>query len=375
LGNLIKNLIKAIFFIIIINFLNPYSIRSADEIDTFISANEKLNLKEENYQNPYILGPGDYLFIQFYGVKPFSREYFIDREGFLFLPEIGKFYGSGKTINELKQELINAYKEYIIQPEIDIYITIYRPISVYIYGEVNSPGLYNFIRKNRVSKDNLSFDFDNNIELDSMENDQNLLPPKIYNAIKFAKGVTNNADLSNIEVVRTNSKSQGGGKIKTSLNLLETITSGSQNQNIALMDGDSIYIPKSDVVLKDQVLAINRTNLNPDKIIVYVTGNVIKSGPAPLKKGSTLLQAIASTGGKKLMTGSIQFIRFNKNGKTYKSIFRYDPNAPINSAKNPILMDGDIINVRKTLLGNVTEVLGDVSPPILSGYGLYSIFD
>ena len=36
-------------------------------------------------------------------------------------------------------------------------------------------------------------------------------------------------------------------------------------------------------------------------------------------------------------------------------------------------MDGDIINVRKTLLGTTTEVLGEITSPIVSGYGLYSI--
>ena len=38
-------------------------------------------------------------------------------------------------------------------------------------------------------------------------------------------------------------------------------------------------------------------------------------------------------------------------------------------------MDGDVINVRETLLGNTTKVLREFSSPILSGYGLYKIFN
>ena len=94
-----------------------------------------------------------------------------------------------------------------------------------------------------------------------------------------------------------------------------------------------------------------------------------------LKKGSSLIQAIASTGGKKLMTGKVEFIRFNDDGTTTKRKFRYNENAEINSAKNPILMDGDIINVNKTILGTTTEVIGEVSSPLLSGYGIYSLFN
>ena len=40
-----------------------------------------------------------------------------------------------------------------------------------------------------------------------------------------------------------------------------------------------------------------------------------------------------------------------------------------------ILMNGDIINVNRTLLGTSTEILKEVSNPILSGYGLYKIFN
>ena len=35
-------------------------------------------------------------------------------------------------------------------------------------------------------------------------------------------------------------------------------------------------------------------------------------------------------------------------------------------------MDGDIINVRKTLLGSTTEVLEEVSSPLVTGYGLFT---
>ncbi len=38
-------------------------------------------------------------------------------------------------------------------------------------------------------------------------------------------------------------------------------------------------------------------------------------------------------------------------------------------------MDGDIINVRRTVLGSTTEIIGEFSRPILSGFALYKIFN
>ena len=153
------------------------------------------------------------------------------------------------------------------------------------------------------------------------------------------------------------------------------IKTGDQSNNILVNDGDSIFIPKSNNIILDQVLAINKTNINPGKIIVYVTGNVKKPGPATIEKGSSLVQAIASTGGKKLLTGKIEFLRFKKNGDTDKRSFKFNNNAIVNSYQNPVLMNGDVVHVNRTVLGKAAEVIGEFRNPILSGFGLYKLFD
>ena len=127
-------------------------------------------------------------------------------------------------------------------------------------------------------------------------------------------------------------------------------------------------------MIKEQILNINRSNISPEILTVFITGNVFKPGTVNLKQGSSLLQAVASSGGKKLLTGKIEFIRFNDDGTTLKYSFNYDQNAPINSRKNPILMSGDIINVRKTILGQSSSIIGEISSPVVGAYGLYKIF-
>lgn len=353
----------------------PSDINQKEIEKTKISISE--NETDTNYlQSEYLLGPSDEIYIKFEGIDIFSRKYSVDPEGFLNLPELDRFFVNGLTTKETKRKLQQEYSKYIFEPNIKISIITYRPISFYIFGEVKSPGLYSFTSNSNEVSNNPINDVYYQIGLERAKNDQGrATPPKLFNALQIARGVTNYADLSKIEVVRNNSISNGGGKIKAKINLLNLILDGDQTPNIRVFDGDSIFIPKNNNPIKSQIIAINQSNINPDIITVYITGNVVRGGAITLKKGSSLVQAIASSGGKKLMTGNVEFLRFNEYGVSKKYKFRYDGKAEINTKKNPILSQGDIINVNRTLLGKTTEIINEFSNPIISGLGIYSIFD
>ncbi len=337
----------------------------------------KTNLAKSQNNLPikseYILGVGDTLNIKFKGLDIFNDNYPIDPEGEINLPELYKVNVNNLTLRELKQKLENQYEEFIINPEIEITIKNYRPVTFYISGEVKNPGLYKLDYQTNGDNNNRSEPYITNQKNFTTEN--NKYVPKLFDAIKLSRGVNNTADLSKVKIIRDNSLSQGGGKIQTEVNFLDLILNGNQSQNVRLFDGDIIKIPRNEKIIKDQILAINKSNLSPNEILVYITGNVKNPGDAVLPRGASLIQSIASTGGKKLMTGYIDFIRFNDDGSTLKRTFRYDQNAQINTYKNPVLAEGDIINVRKTILGSTTEIISEISSPVLGGYGLYKIFD
>ena len=359
-------------------------IKFEENKSSLISKNFDTNKK----RSQYIIGPGDVIFIKFFGADFFSAPYLVNNEGYIDnLPEIESLFVDGYSILELEKILINKYEKYLFDPLINISINKYRPISVYIRGEVKRPGLYKFDgTSNKMSQNINPPEMSQNInplagydlkgstskymtqELESFE------LTKLFDLIKKANGVTNYADLSKILLLRNNSKGQGGGKLKAELNLLTLLENGDQSQNIRLMDGDSIFINKGEKMLKEQILSINKSNISPENITVFITGNVFKPGPVVLQQGASLLQAVASTGGKKLWTGNVEFIRFNEDGTNLKNSFRYDANAPINTTRNPILMSGDIINIRKTILGQSSNIIGEISSPVIGGYGLYKIF-
>ena len=334
-------------------------------------------------KSEYILDSNDILSISFNGLEIFSNLYKINLEGYLSLPELGQFYAAGYTIKELKQALEEQYEKYIIEPRLTISINEYRPVSIYLTGEVRNPGLYTIANKStfsvpgRTSSVTLKTSGNNVIKGFKNNNDSstNISSPKLFNALQLAEGVTVYADLANIKIVRKNSKTQGGGKIQTNINLMKLITDGDQSQNIRIFDGDSIFIPKSEKPIKAQVLSIYNSNLSSNEITVFVTGNVQKPGPTRLKKGSSLIQAVASNGGKQYFTGNVEFIRFNDDGSTDKRKFNFNPKAKKNTAKNPILMDGDIININRNILGKTARMINEISPPIVTSYGVYKIFE
>ncbi len=352
-------------------FLNPFNYSNglfSQEVKNENISNEK-KLPSKSVTVDYLLGPGDILYISFFEnqffeiTEPFfNGSYTISPEGKINLPEIGLVNFSGKTIREVEEELNLKYRDILFENNIKITIIDYREVSVHVRGEVLRPGLYSF--KEPAKSKNKLVD-QNNINSNQV---------KLFDLIKTAKGVTNYADLSKIVVYRNNSMSQGGGRIKTTVNLLALLENGDQSQNIRLMDGDSIFVTRGERMIKEQILSINKSNLSEDKMVVFITGNVVAPGQFNLRQGSSLNQAIASSGGKKIWTGRVEFVRFNDDGTTTKSSFPYDASAPINTSKNPILMSGDVINVETSLVGKTNVIIREIASPILSSYGLYKIF-
>ena len=350
------------------NFFN--SALKANELESKPN-NQEIEVLSSNY----IVDSGDSLYLNFTGTPIFSGLYTINPDGDIILPELNRYKVSNLTIEEIEYNLNKSYEKFIYNPDIKVSVISYRPINVYINGGIKRPGLYTFnVGSMGINKINMD-------ELSNLNVNDNQIPdqaskifiPRIFNVIKAAKGFNYNANLSNVKIIRNNSLRQGGGKIFTEVNLLSLFLEGDQKQNIRLYDGDSIFINEG-ISINKQILDLNRSNISPEFITVYVSGNVFKSGSIVLKQGSSLLQALASAGGKKNLSGNIAFLRFNPDGTIEKNKFKIDYSAQVNSRKNPILNDGDIVNVERSIIGKTTNVLNEISNPIISGYSLYRIF-
>tara|TARA_B100000886_G_scaffold307947_1_gene241299 strand:- start:3122 stop:4267 length:1146 start_codon:yes stop_codon:yes gene_type:complete len=364
-----------IFFLSIQQF--NFEVKSVENNikNTSIKSNKILNINA----NDYLLGPGDSVFIDFPGITLFSSIYAVDSNGYLTLPELKKFFVNGITPQELQKKLNKLYLEFIIDPSIIVSMAKYRPLKIYLSGEIRRPGLYN-LKYGQTSTNDGSLSLIKKNEFitsapTTIYSGVSVSTPRVFDALVLGRGITKYADLKSVEIIRNNSQSKGGGKIKANVDILSILEKGDQSQNIVLRDGDNIHVPRSQIIIRDQLLKINKTNLTPDFIDIYVNGNVEKSGKITLNQGVTLFEAIATVGGKKSFTGNIEFIRFDERGNTEKKILKYNPSREQNEKENPLLANGDIIIVRKNLFGKSTELMREISTPFVTGLGLYGIFN
>jgi len=341
---------KLSLFIFIFSSLPLIPAKSALETNAIEQKEINRELKSQ-----YLLGAGDALSIRFPGLSFYGGSYEIKPDGYLYLPEIGKVDAKGQTLKELTDILNKKYEEFIYDPQISITIDKFRPIKVTLRGEVNVSGLFYF-RKD-------------------IEEDKTYTQPKVFDLLRNSKGFTTEADLSNVIITRKNSKSQGGGKLKTTLNILSLIEEGDQSQNIDLYDEDDVFVSKSDSISLKTFNVINKSNITPNTIQVFINGNVSAPGEKTIIQGKSLFEAISAAGGVSPLTGDIEFIRINENGQNEKRIIKLSSYMPKGSKNNPILISGDIILVKRNLFGRVSSVLNEYTAPIINSFGIYKILD
>ena len=98
------------------------------------------NIPKDNF---YILGPGDQIHLKVSKLaKELDSVFIINGQGVANLKRLNNIYVEGLTIKELRILLNEEYSKYVINPNVELEILRYRPIKVYIDGEVESPGQY-----------------------------------------------------------------------------------------------------------------------------------------------------------------------------------------------------------------------------------------
>ena len=356
-----------------INLTHSNSLNDINYYENKGIKSQKINNFTEKEE--YILGPGDLIDIDVNNITELSGKYEIGPTGELYLPRLREIIGEGYTIEELRVKLKKKYSKYLINPEIYIRPISYRPIRVYVGGEVSRPGFYTLsgiLKNSKNIPDNFEerpFKINNNSLIDA-----NVFPT-VFDAIQASQGVTAYSDLSRINIIRRISKGKGGGKKYTELNFLSLLTDGNETQNIRLYDDDVIKVNKSEKVLIDQLISASNTNLSPDKLMVFVSGRVNNAGSIILPQGSSLNQALSAAGGPKIVRGKVEFIRFKRGGNSERRVFNFSPDKPISTSKNPILMNGDLIRVQDNILTATSSVLGELTSPFIGVYSILNFFN
>lgn len=346
----------------------------------------------------YILGVGDLLAISF-TQNPIQNEeglilpkltnfenYLIEGDGTVFLPRFNNLYVEGLTVSEFKNLLEKKYQKVFLKPVINIKVVRYRPIQIFIDGEIENPGLYSFLGRGS----NEFYNLQPQSDLVKFRSDSILKPkasistggdevsgrfPDLYSVIKKSGGITAYSDLTNIQVIRRNSLSKGGGKIKAEINFLDVIRLSDNSNNIRILDGDRIFIKRSPIELTKQLSQAVRTSLNPKYIDIVVTGRVENPGQLTVSKTSTLNDVIKLAGGAKILKGSVEFTRFKDDGEIELRKFNYSPRAIRGGRKNPYMKSGDIVTIGKGAVIATKDVINEVTSPFIGIYSTYAVLD
>ena len=279
-------------FLLFILLLNPLEIflnrLKSDELDIVNNPNKE----ELNIDNNYLLGPGDVIDIIFFGAEEFSGRYSVLKDGYVYLPMIGSIYLSEISLDESAKKIEKLYSNELLRPQVQINLVSSRSIQVSILGEVAKQGIYK-INLQPNNKGNFS---------------------RVTDAIKQAGGITENANIKEVEVIRKSGLSEYP-LIKTKVDLHSLITEGNTSQNLILFDGDVIKIPKAESNLALDI--ISNSNLNDFSMQVYVIGEVKKPGILTMNSNSTLIEAVLNAGGPikwRGNQGDVRLIRFGNNG-------------------------------------------------------------
>ena len=367
--NFLKKIIFK-FFIFAVLFINSLQlvVKSNQNINsTNLSIEDNLNNSEDNLdEDEYLLGPGDVLKIDILDASEFSGNYAVLNDGTIRLPLINKVKINNLTLDQATNKLRTLLSKELIRPELYLNLKVQRPIKVSVIGEVERPGLYSLTE-------------DEVFTTVGGQSVTNKGLPTIIDSIQKAGGVTQNANLSSVQLKRRLAGDKNIYK-STNLNLIELLINGNQANNPYLFDGDIVFIGKAEN-LEPRLLNIAASNLSPKIININIIGEVKKPGRIQVPANTTMMQSILLAGGFKEIKASkhkVQLLRMNRNGSATLKRISVNINSGISLKNNPPLKNGDIVKVGSSSFGKAANTLRTISEPIrdiITAATFYKLFN
>ena len=131
-----------IFFLALI-----FIISACTSNDAKLSLSEAIGGKTFNKEGRYLVGPNDTIYIRVIEHEAITGEYVVSQSGEVSIPLVGSILVAGYSEYELKSIFVKTLRPYIKRPKVSVAVRGYDSYKVYIFGDVRSPGVYNFSEK------------------------------------------------------------------------------------------------------------------------------------------------------------------------------------------------------------------------------------
>ncbi len=131
----------------------------------------------------------------------------VDGEGNIYFPHIGLVRVAGKTVSEIRAEIIKRLSKYVPNPQLDVRVSAYRSKKAYLFGEVENRGVLPLGES----------------------------PVRVLDAISLMGGVTQFADQESVSLSRQGKRFE--------IDLVAMYEHGDVRQNYLLKHDDVLHFP------------------------------------------------------------------------------------------------------------------------------------
>ena len=155
----------------------------------------------------YIIGPGDNLIVELWGKLEAAYNLVVDRDGKVFISNIGAIYVYGLSFTQLQNLLQDKFSKVYSNFKMNVTLGKLRTIKVFVVGEAAKPGAYS---------------------LSSLST--------VFNALYAAGGPGIEGSMRNIRLIREN-------KVIDTIDLYKFLLEGDKSHDMRLCSGDTIFVP------------------------------------------------------------------------------------------------------------------------------------
>lgn len=289
----------------------------------------------------YHIGPGDRLAFRFFGDETLTTDVVVRYDGRISLPLIPDVNVKGSTRQEATSLVREEYAVFYDEPQVSLAILEAGSKTFTVMGDVNQPAQYSYDRP-------LSL-----LDAITMAGGLRLEGISLGGQRVSSRGGDSYVGISGQLVKAFIIRTVDGQRIVTEHDLRDLELSGPHPSQTPIYPNDTVYVPE----------AVN---------LVYVLGEVGQPDVFELRKGMTLLQLLAQSGGFIEETGRLRTIVLMREiDPTHTEIFHINIRQIFKTGQDFPLEAGDIIYIPRKPLINARDFVqrftGTISP-ILSLY-------